>query len=114
MSGGLTSTPVVLGITHQLGWRIEPHRLRVEQRGQEHLGMMALHPRRGVSDEGKGRGMALGEAVGAEAFKLFEGALGELGWVAVCDHALHKLVMKMLDAIGEFEGSHGAPKLIRL
>ena len=58
--------------------------------------------------------MALRETVGAEAFKLFEGALGELGWVAVCDHALHELVVKMLYAIGEFEGSHGAPKLIRL
>jgi len=43
--------PMVLSITHQLGWRIEPHRLRVEDRGQEHLGMVALYPRRGVGDQ---------------------------------------------------------------
>src|SRR5829696_439702 len=74
--------------------------------------MVALHPRRGVSDQREGRGVALGEAVGAETLKLLEGALGELGWIAVRDHPVHELVMKMLHAIGELEGSHGASKLV--
>src|SRR5215213_11208668 len=56
--------------------------------------------------------MALGKAVGAKALKLFEGSFSELRWVAVRDHALHELVVEMLDAVGELERPHGAPKLV--
>ena len=36
--------PMGLGITHDLRWCVEAHRLGVQQRGAEHLRMPALHP----------------------------------------------------------------------
>ena len=69
---------VLPGVAHHLRRRVEAHRLRVQERAAEHVGMVAFHPGRGIGDQGEGGGMAFGKAVGAEAFELLEGALGEL------------------------------------
>ena len=44
---------VVARIAHDLRWRVKTHRLRVHQRGAEHVRVMMLHPRRGVGDLGE-------------------------------------------------------------
>lgn len=59
---------------------------------------MVFHPSRRVGDLGEARGVALGEAVEAEAFELAEGALGELARVAALHHALDQLVAEIADA----------------
>lgn len=80
--------------------RIEPHRLGVEERRAEHVRMPALQPGRGIGDQRKRRGMAFGEAVGAESFQLREGLLGKSLVVAAIDHSL--------DELG-FEGTNPRP-----
>ena len=59
-------------IADDLRGRIEPHRLGVEQGRAENVGMVALHPGRGIGDLGEARRMAFGKAVAAEALDLLE------------------------------------------
>src|SRR3546814_4227404 len=63
-------------IAHDLRRRVETHRLGVEQSGTEYVGMMMLHPARGIGDLRKARCMALRKAIAPEALDLLEGALG--------------------------------------
>ena len=56
--------------------------------------------------------MGFRKAVAAEAFELSEGALGKFPRVAVIKHALDELVLKFVDAAGEFECRHRAAELI--
>ena len=37
-------TPCLIGIAHDLRRLIKAHRLRIENRGAEHIRMMAFHP----------------------------------------------------------------------
>ena len=101
-------------VADDLCGRVEAHRLRVHQRGAEHVRMMVFHPATGIGDLGEAGGVALRKAVGAEALKLAEGALGEVARIAACDHALDQLLAKMADPASEFEGGHGAAQLVRL
>ncbi len=101
-------------IADDLCRRVEAHGLRVHQRGAEHVRMMMLHPATRIGDLGEAGGVALGEAVGTEALKLAEGALGEVARVAACDHTLDQLLAEMADPAGEFEGRHGAAQLVCL
>ena len=68
---------VLPGIANELRRRIEAHRLGVQERATEHIRMVAFHPGRGIGDQGEGGRMAFRKAIGAEAFELLEGALGE-------------------------------------
>ena len=63
---------MVAGVAHDLGRGVEAHRLGVEQRGAEDVGMVAFHPGRGIGDQREAGGVALGEAVAAEALESAE------------------------------------------
>ena len=60
------------------------------------------------------RGVALGEAIFAEALDLVEAALGELGRIAARRHAAHHLLVQPVDGAAAAEGRHGAAQLVRL
>ena len=66
-------------IPHHLRRGVEPHRLRVQQGGAEHVRVVAFHPGAGIGDQREGGCVAFGEAVGAEALDLLERAFGEFG-----------------------------------
>jgi hypothetical protein len=83
-----------LRVADDLRRRVETHRLRIQQRGAEDIGMPALHPIARIGDQRKGGGVAFRESVTAEAFELPEGLLGELLLIAISDHAGDKLVSK--------------------
>jgi hypothetical protein len=68
---------VLARVAHQLRRRVEAHRLAVEQRGQEGVRVVALEPGADVDQQRKAGGVALGEAVFAEALDLLEDALGK-------------------------------------
>ena len=76
---------------------------------------MAFEPGRDIDEMGEARGVALGEAVFAEALDLVEAALGEL----VPDSRapsmrLDHLLMQPVDGAAAAEGGHGAAKLVGL
>jgi len=41
---------MIARITDDLGWGVKAHRLRIEERGAEDIGMVAFEPGRGISD----------------------------------------------------------------
>lgn len=80
---------MLAGIADDLRWRIEAHRLGIEEGGAEDVGMTAFEPGRGIGDQGERRRMAFRKTVGAEATQLLEGLLGALRAIAIGDHAAH-------------------------
>ena len=103
---------MVAGIAHDLVWGIEAHRLGIEQCTAKGIGVPALHPGRGIGNQRKARRMALRKTVGAEAFKLSEGAFGEFALIAIGDHALDQLGAELRNPTSVFECCHGASKLV--
>src|SRR5215204_461498 len=73
------------GTAHRLRHGMYPHRSCIEKRSAEHVWVVALQPVARLSDWREGGGTALRRAVRAEAVQLLEGALGELGRVAMID-----------------------------
>ena len=73
---------MVARVAHDLGRRVEAHRLGVEQRRAEHVRMMAFEPGGGIGDQREGGRVAFREAVAAEALELAEGLLGEIPLIA--------------------------------
>src|SRR3546814_8276066 len=67
---------LIAGIAHDLRRRVETHRLGVEQSGPEYVGMMMLHPARGIGDLRKDRCMAIRKAIAPDALDLLEGEIG--------------------------------------
>src|SRR4029077_11770107 len=65
---------VLARVADDLRRRVKPHRLAVEQGAGEDLGVETFDPARDVNEERKARGMALGKAIGPEAFDLIEAA----------------------------------------
>ena len=61
---------VVDRVAHELGRGVEAHGLGVEDGGAEHVGVVALEPGRDVDQQREAGGVALGEAVIAEALDL--------------------------------------------
>ena len=53
---------MLLRVAHELRRGVETHRLAVEQRRREHVGVMAFDPGRGIDQIGKARGVALRES----------------------------------------------------
>ena len=100
-------------IAHDLGRRIETHRLRIEQRTAERGGMMALEPGRDIDKLRKARGMAFRKAIGAEAFDLLEAAFGEIAVIAARDHVAHHLVGEGVDRAQMPERRHCASQPVR-
>src|SRR3546814_8795235 len=103
---------MIAGIAHDLRRRVETHRLGVEQSGTEYVGMMMLHPARGIGDLRKARCMALRKAIAPEALDLLEGALGKILGITPFDHAADELVVEMRYPARQFEGRHRPPQLI--
>ena len=75
---------------------------------------MAFEPGRDIDEMGEARGVALGEAIFAEAFDLVEAALGEVGRVAARRHAADHLLLEAIDGAAAAERGHGAAQLVRL
>ena len=102
------------GVSYQLRRGIEAHRLAVEQAGEEGIGVVALEPAAGVGEEREAGGVALGEAVFAEAFDLLEDALGEVPVVAVLRHAVDEIVMEFADVAAALPRGHRAAQPVGL
>src|SRR5262245_25814271 len=100
--------------THDLRRRIEAHGLGVEECRGKRRWVMAFEPGRDIDEMSEARGVALGEAILAEALDLVEAALGELCRIAARHHAAPHLLMQAVDGAAATEGGHGAAKLIRL
>ena len=75
---------------------------------------MAFEPGRDIDEMGEARGVALGEAIFAEAFDLVEAALGEVGRVAARRHAADHLLLEAIDGAAAAERGHGAAQLVSL
>ena len=105
---------VIACAAHDLRRRVEAHRLRVEQRRGKRRRVMAFDPGRDIDEMGEARGVALGEAIFAEALDLIEAALGELGRIAARRHAAHHLLVQSVDGAAAAEGRHGAAQLVGL
>jgi hypothetical protein len=97
---------VLARIPHDLRRRVEPHRLRVQQRRAENVGVVAFHPARGVGDQREGRGMAFGKAIAAEPLDLRDGMLGIFAAVVALDHSADKPVLEMRNPAGDLERRH--------
>ena len=110
--GGAHLHPVLPGVPHQLGGRVEAHGLGVDQGGAEGVGPAPFHPGRGVDQQGEADGVALGEAVGAEPLDLAEAALGEVRVVAPPGHALQEAAAVFADAPQVAEGGHGPAQAV--
>src|SRR5689334_4661099 len=66
---------VLARVADDLGRRVKPHRLRVEQPAAEGIGVIVLQPGRDIDELGEARGMALRKAVGAKALDLLKTVL---------------------------------------
>src|SRR3546814_15165587 len=73
-------------VLHDLARRVEPHRLRVEQRAGERSGFVALEPAAGIDQLGERSGVALRETVRAETLDLLEDLVDELRGVILLQH----------------------------
>src|SRR5712691_13244219 len=87
---------VLLRVADDLGRCVEPHRLAVEESAGEDFGVDALDPGRDIDEEGKARGMAFGEAIGAEPLDLVEAAGREIRGIAALRHAPDELVAEQM------------------
>src|SRR3546814_9928392 len=65
-------------VLHDLARRVEPHRLRVEQRAGKRSGFVALEPAAGIDQLGERRGVALRETVRTETLDRSEEHTSEL------------------------------------
>ena len=100
------------GIPDDLGGRVEPHGLGIEQGAAEDLRMMALQPGRGIDKERKAGGVAFREPVAGKALKLFETAFRERGVIAILKAPCHEAFMKSFDRSGPTEAAERAAELI--
>ena len=105
---------VIAGVAHQLGRGVESHGLAVEDRGREHIRVVAFQPGRDIDQQGEAGGVGFREAVFAEPFDLIEAALGEFRFVAVGDHAGDQLLAEGMNGAGAAEGGHGAAQIVGL
>src|SRR4051812_41049013 len=102
---------MLLRITHHLRRRIKTHRLAVEQRSQEHIGVMAFDPGRGIDQKRKARGVAFRKTIFAKAFNLLEAVLDERAGVAAIAHALDETFSEKLHFARAPKGRHRAAQL---
>ncbi len=105
---------VLAHVAHDLRGRVKTHRLRIEQRRGEHVGIAAFQPGRGIDQQRKTRGMAFRKTVFAETLDLAEAALGEIALITFRRHAIDHSPAKCADRAGALEGRHRAAQLVRL
>ncbi len=106
---------VLAGVADDLGGGVEAHGLAVDKRGGEGRGLVALEPAGDVDEDGEARGVALGEAVLAEALDLLEAALGEVPRVAALEHAGDEPLAEGVDRVAlALPRGHGAAELVGL
>src|SRR5690606_21889046 len=98
---------MITGINDEPRWRVEPHRLAVQNGAGEHRRVMAFQPAAGVGKQREAGGVRLWKPIFTEAFDLTENTFGELGVVTAFQHALYKLVPKRADAPGFLKCRHG-------
>ena len=103
---------VLSGIAHELRGCIKAHRLGIEQRRAEDLGIVVLHPGRDIDQDRKARGMAFGKAVFAESFDLLETAVDEFLLVLVRQHSVDEIVLELVDRTHTSECGHRAAQLV--
>ena len=101
-------------IAHQLRRRVEAHRLAVQQRREKGVGVVALDPAADIDQQREAGRVALRKAVLAEALDLLEDALGELGRVALLDHAADQPVVERLEPAAALPRRHRAAQLVGL
>src|SRR5690606_21731209 len=104
---------VVPGVDDQPGWRIEPHRLTVQNGGAENGWVMAFQPATCIGQQGKAGRVALREAVFPETFNLTEHLFRETGVVTARAHSIDKAVTECAYGARPLESRHGAPQLVR-
>lgn len=101
-------------LLQQLVGAVEAHGPAVDQGAGENRRFMALQPAAGIAQQGKAGGMRLWKTIAAEAFDLFENALGECQLVAIAQHALQQALAVRFQTAMAFPGGHAAPQLIGL
>ncbi len=105
---------VAARIVDQLCRSIETQGLGVEQGSAEGGGLVVFEPAGDVSQQSEGSGMALREAVSAEAQYLFVNPVGEFIRVIALLHALLEFDLEFLQASAALPGRHGASHLVGL
>src|SRR5262249_34519073 len=79
---------MLFSIGNQLSRGIKAHWLAVDDGGGEGSGIIAFQPRGDINQQREGGRVRLGETVFAESADLLEEPLGEIGRVAVAQHAV--------------------------
>ena len=105
---------VVAGVTDDLRRRVKAHRLGVQQGAGEDRRVMAFQPAGDIDQKRETGGVGFRKTVIAEAFDLLETTFGEIGVIAIADHAADHFVAEMADGAGFLEGRHGPPQLVGL
>ena len=98
---------MLAGVAHDLGRRVEAHRLAVEQGRGEDRGVVTFEPGRDIGEEREAGRMAFGKPVIAKALDLTKATLGEVFFIAAGHHAAHHLLAEAVDLAGLAEGRHG-------
>ena len=105
---------VILGVPHELCRLVEPHRLGIEHRRAEDVGIEGLEPAGGIDEQREGSGVTLGKAVFAETLDLLEAAFGKLLRIALGDHAGDHPVAVLMNGSVAPERRHGAAQPVGL
>jgi hypothetical protein len=101
-------------IAHDLRRRVKAHRLAVQERGREHIRVVAFQPARDVDEVGKARRVALGKSVFAKTLDLGKAARRKGHVITPHDHPVDELLVEELDRADALEGRHGAAQLVGL
>ena len=105
---------MVARVTHELGRRVKTHRLGVEDRRAEDVGIKGLEPAGSIDEQGEGGSVAFRKAILAKTFDLGEAALGEVARVVAGDHSVDEFLLQGADGSRALERRHGAAKFVRL
>ena len=106
---------MVARVADQLRRRVKAHRLGVQDRRAEDVGIEGLEPAGGIDQQSEGGGVAFRKAVFAEPFDLLEAALGE--FLSDSRSATMPSIIRcaiVADRAGALEGRHGAAQLVGL
>ena len=100
------------GIRHQGLRRVEAHRLRAQQGGEECGRVVQSHPRARVDEQAEAQGVALGEAEPREGLDARVDVVGVSAHDAVAGHALVELGLETLDLLHPALGAHRASQQV--
>src|SRR3546814_8315009 len=99
-------------VLHDLARRVEPHRLRVEQRAGERSGFVALEPAAGIDQLGERSGVALRETVRAETLDLLADLVDELRGVILIQHQSTDALAVRLHIAAVAPSGHRTPQAV--